>query len=382
MASGERLWSNTFDRGAADLLIVQDEIARAIMDDGLALRLSRDERQLVRNPTSDGEAYDRYLQARHLQRRATEDDYLLAREILKTAIVRDPEFALAHVAIGATYAMMAADGLERPTDAWPEANRHTRRAFELDPSLTEAHVIAHATAFFFDWDWTEAERERKRLMGSLPGDFDPQFLRAFAMERWALGRTDEALQLARMTRELDPLSPNLGMLEADYLVHAGQLDNAVNLYEKSIRSDPIDPNPLFGLAEVRYRQGRFDEAIEVRRKAHAAAGDTVLEKVLASARGESGYREIDRMWVRAQLNALEERKTTNYVSPLDFARVHAQLGDAEQAFRYLDAAFADRAPGLVFLNVDRAWDNVRKDPRFVAAVDRVRLPGNTVRPDP
>ncbi len=57
--SGAQLWSNKYDRDAADLLSVQDEIASAIIDDGLRLRLSSDERsQLVRNPTTDGEAYD------------------------------------------------------------------------------------------------------------------------------------------------------------------------------------------------------------------------------------------------------------------------------------------------------------------------------------
>jgi TolB-like protein len=382
VVTNRRMWGKSYERtAAADLLSIQDEIARAIMDDGLRLRLSSNERrQLVRTPTTDGEAYDLYLQARHLQRRATEDDYLNARDLLRRAIVRDPKFALAHVAIGATYAMMAADGLDRPTNAWPEADRYTRQALELDPALTEAHVLAHAKATFFDWDWKWAARERELLMKSLPGDFDPQFLRAFALERWALGRPDEALQLARTTRELDPLSPNLNMLEADFLVHAGQPDAAVNLYEKSIRSDPTDPNPLFGLAEVRYRQGRFDEAIELRRQAHAAAGDAALEEVLSSARGDSGYRQIERTWVRVQLKALEERRTTSYVSPLDFARVHAQLNDAEQVFPYLDAAFADRSPGLVFLNVDRAWDSVRKDPRFVAAVARVRFPERPVQP--
>ena len=208
VVTNRRLWRKTYERTAADLLSIQDEIARAIMDDGLRLRLSSDERrQLVRTPTTDGEAYDLYLQARHLQRRATEDDYLNARQLLQRAIVRDPQFALAHVAIGATYAMMAADGLDRPTNAWPEADRYTRQALGLDPTLTEAHVLAHAKATFFDRDWKWAAQERELLMKSLPGDFNPQFLRAFALERWALGRPDEALQLARRTRELESPEP-------------------------------------------------------------------------------------------------------------------------------------------------------------------------------
>jgi hypothetical protein len=78
--------------------------------------------------------------------------------------------------------------------------------------------------------------------------------------------------------------------------------------------------------------------------------------------------------VLVQLEALKARDATSYTSPLEFARVYAQLGDKEQAFNYLDAAFIDRSPGLVFLKVDRAWDLVRDDPRFSEAISKVGLP--------
>ena len=144
--------------------------------------------------------------------------------------------------------------------------------------------------------------------------------------------------------------------------------------ERSIRVDPENPNAHFGLAEARYRQGRFDEAVDARRKAHAVAGDDALKEVLSTARGEQGYREIDQAWVRLQLDELKARQATSYVSPLDFARAYAQLGEKDLSFKYLDASFVDRSPGLVFLKVDRAWDAVRDDPRFAEAVRRVGLP--------
>jgi hypothetical protein len=78
--------------------------------------------------------------------------------------------------------------------------------------------------------------------------------------------------------------------------------------------------------------------------------------------------------VRLQLDELKERERTKYVSPLDFARAYAQLGNKEQAFKYLDAAFVDSSPGLVFLIVDRAWDPIRVDERFAAAIRQVGLP--------
>ena len=71
---------------------------------------------------------------------------------------------------------------------------------------------------------------------------------------------------------------------------------------------------------------------------------------------------------------LKERAVNRYVSPLDFARTYAHLGDTEQAFKYLEASFEDRSPGLVFLKVDTAWEKVRNDPRFAEAVKRVGLP--------
>jgi tetratricopeptide (TPR) repeat protein len=122
------------------------------------------------------------------------------------------------------------------------------------------------------------------------------------------------------------------------------------------------------------RQRRFDEAIEARRKAHMSAGDDRLAPLFATAKGEAGYRQIDEAWVRLQLDELKERERTKYVSPLDFARAYAQLGNTEQAFKYLDAAFVDRSPGLVFLKVDRAWDPIRNDTRFAAAIRQVGLP--------
>jgi serine/threonine-protein kinase len=375
VVTGRPLWTNAYDRVEADLLDVQDEIASAIMDDGLRIRLASDERELlVRHPTTDGEAYDLYLQARFYQRLATEEDYLYSRELTERAIVRDPKFALAYLSLAGNYAMMVTDGLERPSIAWPQVGRYTSQALQIDPTLPEALVAEHARAFLFDWDWTGAARARERFLALPIGDFDPQYLRAMAIEHWALGRTDEALRLARRTRELDPRSAYLAILEADYLLRSDQFDAAVALYEYAIGAEPENANAYFGLAETRSRQRRFDEAIEARRKAHEVAGDDRLAGAFAGARGEAGYRRIDEAWIRLQLETLTERERTRYVSPLDFARAYAQIGEKEQTFAYLDAAFADRSPGLVFLKVDRAWDAVRSDPRFEAAVQAVGLP--------
>ena len=61
------------------------------------------------------------------------------------------------------------------------------------------------------------------------------------------------------------------------------------------------------------------------------------------------------------------------MSPLDVARLQALTGEREAAFASLEKAVVERSPGLVFLNVDHAWDALRADPRFASVRKRVGL---------
>ena len=74
----------------------------------------------------------------------------------------------------------------------------------------------------------------------------------------------------------------------------------------------------------------------MRRRAHEAAGDDAMLEVFDTARGAEGYRLVDRTAVQLELDVLRARAATAYVSPLDFARAHAQLGNRDQAFSYFD----------------------------------------------
>jgi serine/threonine protein kinase/tetratricopeptide (TPR) repeat protein len=374
VASGVRLWGDVYNRPAGAVVSVQEEIVNAIIREGVHLAMSDDERLAIgRHPTDDAVAYDRYLQARHLAFRGTEADVRKALELLGQATARDPQFAQAYKLLGASYVSLALDGFERPTDAFPEANRNLTKAFDIEPQLAEAHATRAAVYFFFDWNWAAAEKEWA-FAESLPsGALPTQERVSHSMGRWVIGGPAEALRVIRRLRALDPLTVSYAMVEADYLLKAGQLDDAAALYQKTIEDEPT-ADALDGLAEVRRKQGRFDEALEARRRAYELAGDHSLLEAFKAARGEEGYRSIDRMAFEQELENLHARAETAYVSPLDFARAHARLGNREEAFSYFERAFADRAPGLVFLKVDTAWDLIRDDPRFAAAVRRVGLP--------
>ena len=372
--TGAVLWSGQYDRDEADLLLIQDQIASAILDEGIRLKLSEAERRrLVQRSTNNREANELYLRAIFYEAKETEGDYLMARKLLLEAIDKDKNFARAFGALARNYVIMAVDGYARPTEAWPLVKLYAEKALVLDPALLEANAGLGAEAFWNQWNWSLAEQQYETALQSAA---DRSAL-GYVLERWAVGRPDDALRLIRKVRVVDPLDLGWKLREADMLLRTAQTPKAAEIYEEIIRDSPDDPRAYFGLAEVRNTQKQFDEAIAQLRLGYDALGatDDSLLEVLAKARGAEGYRQAERAGAQLELDGLAKNATSHsYVSPLDFARAHARLGHKQQAFAYLDAAFEDRAPGLVFLKVDHVWDSIRNEQRFQDAVKRVGLP--------
>jgi hypothetical protein len=59
---------------------------------------------------------------------------------------------------------------------------------------------------------------------------------------------------------------------------------------------------------------------------------------------------------------------------VDIAALHARLGETEEAFRYLEQAYAMRARSVAAIRADVRFDNVRGDPRFADLLRRIGLP--------
>jgi len=63
-----------------------------------------------------------------------------------------------------------------------------------------------------------------------------------------------------------------------------------------------------------------------------------------------------------------------YFSAYRIAVLYADLGDKDQAFRWLNTAYQERDAGLVALKTDFLLDPIRSDPRFAELVRKVGLP--------
>jgi predicted Zn-dependent protease len=190
-----------------------------------------------------------------------------------------------------------------------------------------------------------------------------------------MNRADQALEMVQRARKIDGVSPLFALLEGRYQFHARRFKVAGALFRQLIDAHPDNEQYYFGLADVLAAQGQFNEALEVRKAAHTLADDEELNDVLADAKGESGYRAVERATVQlVELPSLERRnRRGEYASPMDFARAYAQLGDSVRTRKFLDEAISERAAAAVLLNVDRAWDAVRGESWFNEALRTLAL---------
>ncbi len=156
VANGAQLWGEQYKRQLADVLSVQEEIARHISET-LRPRLTGEQQQrLARHSTKDAEAYRLYLRGRFHWNRLTEEDLVASIDYFKQALARDPNYALAYVGLSDSYGMLG-----QTYRSQKEVAGNSKDAFEkalaLDESLPEAHLARGAYELFFAW---KLERRR------------------------------------------------------------------------------------------------------------------------------------------------------------------------------------------------------------------------------
>jgi TolB-like protein/tetratricopeptide (TPR) repeat protein len=372
--TGERLWGQTFDRPMADLMRVQDSIVQSIAE-GLRLPLSGEEKaRLGGFGTDNPEAYELFLKGRFLLQRETEDDDLEARKLFIQAAERDPNFLEAHLGVVGTYARSVGGGYQ-PADELARGDAALAKAAAIDPNHAAVRVATSFRRFSRTRDWAAAEREYRAVM------HDPAVLRTaqyhpIALFLVAIGRPDEAAALVQRALDVDPGNLESRAMLGNFLLLAGRLDDALRVYEAIEADAPDDPRPLFGAADVHKRRGAFARAAEARRKGHELAGEVDAARAFTHVTTEAEFAKADMTVARASLQEVEQLAAQQFVQPFDIARLHAQVGNREQALAGLERALASDASyvGLMLLKVDQAWDSVRADPRFAAVVRRVGIP--------
>jgi serine/threonine protein kinase/Tfp pilus assembly protein PilF len=377
-SSDQHLWAESYERDSKNVLTLQGEVAQAIAQQVRAVITPQEQVRLVKEQPIDPDVYELYLKGRHIMRRGGLEDAQKAIELFQTGLAKDPNRALLYTGLADAYIHKMSDVHESPAKAIAQARAAVMKALELDDSLAEAHTSLASIKLFYDWDWTGAEVELNRAI-----ELNPGYSLAYRMYGGYLtivGRQAEAPLYFEKARRLDPLYERNYLAEGYSYFMAHKYDEAIEQYRKGFEIEP-DPMAYFGLVLALAEKGDYATAISEGEKSTKLNDSPLLLTSLASAYARAG-RRADSNRVLRQLEEISKHQgpapawhpgPTPYVCPYEVAGVHAQLGNKDKAFKWLDKALRSRSC-MYYLRQDPRLDSLRSDPRFQELLTEMKFP--------
>ena len=205
--TGRRVWADAYEQGLDNVLVVQNDLVRAIARE-TDLQLAPDvSTRLSSTPHKVAPAaYDAYVRGRHAWDKRTEPYLHDAIRFFQESIDADATYAPAYAGLADAYAQLGYGSYVSPEDAFPRARTAAEKALDLDSSLAEAHASRGYALMYYDWDFAVAESEYRRAI-----QLNPSYAIAHqwygylltAMER-PFAAADAEISIAK---QLDPLSP-------------------------------------------------------------------------------------------------------------------------------------------------------------------------------
>ena len=370
---GYHVFSEVYDRDLEDIFAVQDELSRKIAN-LLRERFLGEEQPLVRPRTTNLEAYNLYLKGAHYWNQWTPRSMREALRLFERALELEPEFALAHSGIAATYLYLGAIGQVRPEVAYPKAREAAETSMALEPDLAESHTSIATVRLFHDWDWDGARESLDRALAISPGSALVHHTNS--LYYMAMGNALETKRELELAAELDPLSPSvIHALGYAYIIN-GEAGRAQELYWKLLEFEPDYRSAYGALGWAALVKGDVEEAIRHFQKFQSMTSDKTHGRAgLGYALAMAGRIEE----AEECLRLLKEREVRepDIALDIDFVAMYAGLDDIDTAFDYLEKAVESRLGSLIFLRANPAWSRLHADPRFNILLERMGLPPMT-----
>src|SRR5712692_2760107 len=359
-----QLWSKSYQRDLQNVLVMQGEVASAIVGEIKVKLTGEEQARLLSARSVNPAAHEAYLKGNYL-RWGTEEQRQKSKQYFEEAIGIDPKYAPAYAGL-ANYYLSNSELL--PSVTMPQARQYAQKALDLDPALADAHLALGAVHFFGDLDWAGADREFKRAIELNPGDSEAR--RTYSYYLSALGREGEAQAEVRRAQELDPLYIVTQVTAGWVFYFARQYDKAAEQCQMALELDPNSAGAYDCLGLSYAARGLYDQAIAACQQAVKLSGNAPSRAVGLGESYAAAGRKPEAQEVFRQLRG---RSTQAYVSPVFLARLYLASGDREQALARLREAYEGRDHYLVWLNVERAFDPLRSDPRFQELLHHVGL---------
>jgi len=217
-----------------------------------------------------------------------------------------------------------------------QAIQALKRAIALNPDLDEAHQwlsVVYVHIGLFD----KATEEINKTLEINPNNMTVR-LRMIAANTYQ-GKFEEAIGVVKTT-PLDQYPANLNRLAADSLVHLGRLNEAEMVIDEYLKTYPNDEggNVTSVKAILLVKKGKLKEA------------EATIQRAIEIGKGFGHFHH------------------TAY----NIASAYALMKKPDEALKWLQNAADDGFPCYPYFEIDHQLDNIRKDPRFITFMSKLK----------
>src|SRR5437667_1510668 len=374
-ASPERhLWADSYQGDLADVLSLQDRVARSIAREIRVSLTPEEQAHLTSMQPPDPEAYDAYVRGRHYASQINPDGFEKAVVNFGRAIELQPRYAQAYADLAEAYCWAVGMQMTPAHEGLLKARQAAIKALEMDDTLGQAHSSSAWVKYAYEWNFPEAEREFRRSRELNPGASWP--LLWYGMYLAQADRIDDFMAHMKKAQQVDPLSPVVNSLALTPMLTGRDYNVAIEGWLKVLEMDRTNGLARWLLTTAYERNGDFSKAIDLQEETAVLYGETKesaaqrfqpLRRAYQSL-GSKGYWRMNLEQQRAQWKQRPGE-------PYHLAVLYARVGDKQDAFVWLEKAYQARSQELTYwLRTDPAFDAFRSDPKYTGLVRRIGFP--------
>ena len=368
-ATDKHLWAESYVRDVEDVLALQDEIARAIVEQIKITVTPQEKKRLAGAQAVIPDAYEAFLKGRHYWS-VFPSGLEPAIDCYGEATRIDPKYAPAYAGLAMCYSILGF--FQAPRTILAKARAAALKALELEETLAEAHTGDGMVRLHFDWDWPGVDRAWRRALELNPHDSDA--LRLATDYLLFMGQFDAGIAKARLARNLDPLSQPVNMRLGYAYMKARRYEEAIEQYRRVLDLDPYQFAARQHLAWIYTFREMYHEALAQFEQMQGHAEDAKFGSVFSSRLGFL-YASMGRLEeARGVAETLKKRSPQHYVDPYGVAIVYAGLGDHDQTIAWLEKGWQERSCFMPQLKVEPFFDCMRADSRFQEMLERMNFP--------
>jgi len=232
-AKDEQLWSGNYDEKIDDVLKIQGDISKKIVEQ-LKIVITPEEKKVMATlPTESIEAYQYFLKGRSFADNRSKDGINTSIELYKKAIDMDSNYAEAYAEIANSYKLLGYYNYLSQEETTKTAMEFIEKALEINPNTVRAYTTL-ANIYVDEKKWDKAKESFEKAISLNPNDATAHHHFALYYKMKQIPEKQNYLKQISIAYQLDPFSISINEAKILALLDNDKPHEAEELYYKNI----------------------------------------------------------------------------------------------------------------------------------------------------